>query len=252
MPPDIESAAFDLERDVVSSSAMQGATQYFRWQHDLLASHIGSRVLEVGCGVGGFTRTLLDRGRERVVSVDLEPGIIEALRAGFAAHPEWSGVVADLADPRFPELVAGHACDAFDSVTALNILEHVEDDVGALRSLRALLPTGGSAAILVPAHQALYGAFDAAVGHHRRYTRAELAGKLEAAGFAVDRSFYFNAVGAIGWWVNYRLLRVSGVGRNTTLQVGLFDRWLVPLMRRLEARLPPPFGLSAIGLATAR
>ena len=211
MSPEIEHAAFDA-------------------QHDLLASHIGSRVLEVGCGVGGFTRTLL--GRERVVSVDLEPGMIEALDRRFTGHPEWCGVVADVGDPGFPE--------------------RVEDDVGALRSLRAVLPAGGTAAILVPAHQALYGAFDAAVGHYRRYTTAELARKLAAAGFAVDRCFYFNAVGAIGWWVNYRLLRVSGVGRNTTLQVGLFDRWVVPVMRRLEDRIRPPFGLSAIGLATAR
>lgn len=237
---------FDLARDVVSSSAMQGASRYFAWQYDLMAGHLGPRVLEVGCGVGEFTRTLL--GRERVVSVDLEPQVIEVLRNQLTGHPEWSGVVADLADPELPSRL-GH--QHFDSVTALNVIEHIEDDVAALRSLRAVLPVGGKAAVLVPAHRALYGAFDAAVGHYRRYTTRELAERLHKAGFAVDRCFYFNAVGAIGWWVNYRLLRVTKVGRGTTAQVGAFDRWIVPVMRRVETIVPPPFGLSVIALATA-
>lgn len=241
------SASFDAERAVVSSSAMEGASNYFRWQYDVLASHIGPRVLEVGCGIGGFTQTLL--GRERVVSVDLNPEMIALLRERLAGHAEWHGLVADLTDPDFPARVASHRCD---SVTALNVIEHIEDDRDALRTLRTLLPAGGRAAVLVPAHQALYGAFDAAVGHHRRYTKEELAAKLGEAGFQVDKSFYFNMIGAVGWWLNYRLLRVHRVNPGTTLQVGLFDRWLVPLARLLEQRLAAPFGISAICLATAR
>jgi SAM-dependent methyltransferase len=240
-------ASHDRERAVVSSSAMEGATNYFRWQHDLLASHIGDRVLEVGCGIGGFTRTLL--GRERVVSVDLNPEMIELLRERLGGHPEWHGLAADLTDPDFPERVAPHRCD---SVTALNVIEHIETDEVAFRTLRKLLPEGGRAAVLVPAHQALFGSFDAAVGHYRRYTTAGLAEKMGRAGFRVDRTLYFNMVGALGWWVNYRLLRVRWVNKETTLQVGLFDRWLVPLVRRLESGISPPFGLSAICLATAR
>ncbi len=239
-------SAFDLDRFVVSSTAMEGATRYFRWQHDRMASHIGRRVLEIGCGVGGFTRTLL--GRERVVSVDLESELIEGLRERLASSPEWHGVVADLTDPRFPEQVAGHD---LDSLTALNVIEHIEDDAAALASLRRVLPEGGTAAVLVPAHAALYGAFDAAVGHHRRYTAGELRLKLREAGFAVDECFYFNAVGAVGWWVNYRLLRSKRVNRGTVAQVGVFDRWVVPVVRRLEALRTPPFGISVIGLATA-
>jgi SAM-dependent methyltransferase len=116
-------ASVDVERAVVSSSAMEGASNYFRWQCDLLTSHIGPRVLEVGCGIGGFTQTLL--GRERVVSVDLNPEMIALLRDRLADHAEWHGLVADLTDPEFPARVAPHACD---SVTALNVIEHIEDD----------------------------------------------------------------------------------------------------------------------------
>lgn len=236
---------FNVDRAGASSEAMQGARNYFRWQLDAVSSHVGARVLEVGCGAGGLTRVLLDRAK--VVSVDADPALIERLRLRLAGHSEWVGVVADLTDLRFGELVTPHGCD---SATAFNVIEHIEDDVAALAALRTALPPGGRAAFLVPAHAALYGAFDAAVGHHRRYGLEELAGKATRAGFRVDRSFYFNALGALGWFVNYRLLRVRRVDRGTTLQVGLFDRYVVPVARRLERRFPPPFGLSAICLAT--
>jgi SAM-dependent methyltransferase len=236
---------FNVDRAGASSAAMQGAANYFRWQLDAMSSHVGARVLEVGCGAGGFTRALL--GREKVVSVDVDPALIERLRLRLAGHPGWTGLAADLTDPRFREVVAPHGCD---SATALNVIEHIEDDVAALVALRAALPPGGRAAILVPAHAALYSAFDAAAGHHRRYGVDELVDKTTRAGFRVDRSFYFNAVGALGWFVNYRLLRVRRVDHTTTLQVGLFDRCVVPLARRFERRFPPPFGLSAICLAT--
>jgi SAM-dependent methyltransferase len=238
---------FNEDRAGVTSSAMDGASNYFGWQRDLLASHIGSRVLEVGCGIGGFTRTLL--GRECVVSVDIDPEMIERLARSLDGQAGWHGLVADLMDPDFAERVAPYRCD---SVTALNVIEHIEDDVGALGTLRSLLPEGGRAALLVPAHQALYGTFDIAVGHYRRYTTSELAAKVVRAGFRADRTFYFNMIGAVGWWVNYRLLRMRRVNRGTSLQVGLFDRWIVPAARHFERRFRAPFGISAICLATAR
>lgn len=238
--------AFNVDRVAVTSSAMDGASNYFAWQRDLLASHIGARVLEVGCGIGGFTRMLL--GKECVVSVDIDSEMIERLEGQFADRSEWHGLVANVMDPDFVERVAPYACD---SVTALNVLEHIDDDVGALETLREVLPAGGRMSLLVPAHQALYGAFDAAVGHYRRYTTAELEAKVARAGFRVDRTYYFNMIGALGWWVNYRLLRVRGVNPGTRLQVGFFDRWIVPAARTLERHVRAPFGISAVCLATA-
>jgi len=224
---------------------MKDASNYYRWQRDVLASHLGQRVLEIGCGVGGFTHALL--GRERVVSVDLSSEMLEALGRSLASQPEWTGIVADVTGESFAELVAPHRCN---SITALNVIEHIEDDLAALATLREILPRGGTAAVLVPANRWLYSSFDAAVGHHRRYTRASLQEKLRRAGFRVDRTLYFNAIGAIGWYLNYRLLGIDHVNRGTTTQIGLFDRYIVPTAQRLERLVPPPFGLSVIGLAT--
>jgi SAM-dependent methyltransferase len=237
----------DSVEAVVSSAAMEGATNYFRWQLEVLGEHAGPRVLEVGCGAGGFTRALL--GRERVVSVDSNPRVIERLRLLLADQREWRGVVADLTDPGFPEAAREYGCD---SLTALNVLEHIEDDAAALAALRETLPTGGTAAVLVPAHHGLYSRFDADAGHFRRYTRRELEEKLVRAGFAVDRVSYFNMAGAVGWLCVYRLGGLRGAGGTTRSLVGFFDRFLVPAARRLELLVTPPFGISVVGLATAR
>jgi hypothetical protein len=97
--------------------------------------------------------------------------------------------------------------------------------------------------LIVPALPALYGAIDRAIGHLRRYSRAELEGKLAAAGFAVEHVRYFNVPGAIGWWLNARVLR-----RRTVpgFQAHLGDL-LVPLLR-LERRLRPGFGMSLLAV----
>lgn len=226
---------------------MEGAENYYRWQFEIMASHLGQRVIEIGCGVGEFTRLLL--GREKVVSVDIEPATIEYARRRFQDAPNWEGVVADADDEQLPSLLAPYRCD---SVAALNVIEHIEDDRRALRMLRRLLPVGGTAVVLVPAHQWLYGSFDAQVGHYRRYAREELVAKMQEAGFDVYRAIYFNMIGALGWYVNYRILRLGSVSRSTVPQVQLFDRYVVPAARRLERVLSPGFGLSIIGLGTAR
>ncbi|TFH24582.1 MAG: class I SAM-dependent methyltransferase [Myxococcales bacterium] len=238
--------AFGADAAAVSSVAMEGATNYFRWQLEVMSSHIGPRVLEIGCGVGEFTRVLL--GRERVVSVDLKSDMIEHVRERMAGHAEWYGLVADVTDPSLADQAEVHRCT---SVTAINVIEHIEDDEAILAAIRRLLPTGGTAAVLVPAHAALYGTLDEAAGHYRRYTKSEIARKVEAAGFRVDRTMYFNAVGAIGWYVNYRILRIRSVNEGTKAQVGVFDKLIVPVARMAERFVEPPFGISAVCLATA-
>jgi SAM-dependent methyltransferase len=127
----------------------------------------------------------------------------------------------------------------FDSIVCLNVLEHVEDDARALRHLHDLLAPNGRLVLIVPALQSLYGEIDRAIGHYRRYERADLVEKLRAAGFSIEHHSAFNVIGALGWFVNGRLLKrrtVPGV------QARIND-CLVPLLR-LEDHLRPPIGLS--------
>ena len=95
--------------------------------------------------------------------------------------------------------------------------------------------------LVVPALKPLYGSIDRAIGHFRRYTRADLLAKLDAAGLEVETVRYFNAVGVPGWFVNTRLLRRRSV---PGVQARIND-WLVPLLR-LEQRVGLPFGMSLL------
>ena len=132
----------------------------------------------------------------------------------------------------------------FDTIVCLNVLEHIESDIEALRNMYDALSPGGRALVLVPRGQRLYGTLDVVLGHHRRYSRAELAAKCEEVGFTIERLFTFNRVSVLPWFINARILRRRHFGK---LQVKLFDS-LVWLWKRID-RVFPWAGLSLIVVA---
>ena len=133
------------------------------------------------------------------------------------------------------------ATAAHSAVVACNVLEHVPDDVGALRDLGRLLRPGGRVVLVVPAFPSAMSAFDRAIGHERRYRRAGLRAVAEQAGLRVEVLHHVNSVGLLGWYVLVKALR----GRpRAGLLLAVYDRLLVPVLRRVEARRPPPFGQS--------
>jgi len=128
----------------------------------------------------------------------------------------------------------------------VNVLEHIDDDVGALRALGDDLCPGGQIVIYSPAFNALYSRFDAAVGHYRRYTTGSLARAIDEPDLELVDIRYVNAVGALAWYVvATRLGRRPTEGWSTQL----FDRVAVPVVRRVEGRVAPPFGQSVLAVA---
>lgn len=215
---------------------------YLAWQLEQFAPWLGRRILEVGCGVGGMTELL--GPRELLYCIDVEPEILAHAERRFADRSECRFALLDVGnipDERLAELRSLR----FDSIVCSNVLEHVRDDAGTLRRLAGILVPGGALALLVPAHPALYGAYDRLDGHFRRYARAPLRQALEAAGLRVRRLHYLNAPGALGWWIQYRLLRRQVHG---PAQLGAMNR-ILPWVRALESRVHPPFGLSLVAVA---
>jgi hypothetical protein len=126
----------------------------------------------------------------------------------------------------------------------LNVLEHIEDDLFALAQMRDALSAEGNLALLVPAHRFLYGEFDRALGHFRRYGRRELATKLGKAGFVVREMNFFSLAAALPWLINGRLLKRDYIPAGQANLANL----LVPLLK-LERLIGPPCGLSLIAIA---
>lgn len=226
---------------------LEGAHRYNAWVFERVKGALGNRVLEVGCGTGTMTQFLTDR--ELVVGVDVVPEYVAATRARFQGRSNVTILLLDITtdSPRiFPSASGGGQGGrrgGFDSALSVNVFEHIPDDLAALKAVHTQLEPGGTLTLLVPSHPLLMSPFDRAIGHYRRYTKGELRAKLEAAGFQVERLVRSNPVGALGWFVNNRLLRRDKLGA-----VGLYDR-LVPLLARIDRLAEPPFGLSLIAVA---
>jgi SAM-dependent methyltransferase len=218
---------------------MGAAVNYRRWMFRRVERFLGRRILEVGAGIGNFTELLLNR--ELVVASDIHPDCVAYLRRRFAGHPGVVALQMDAADPALAQLTRYD----LDTIVCINVLEHVADDVAALRHMSEALRTGGRLVLLVPAFQFLFGTVDRSLQHHRRYTRRTLLPKVQQAGFRVERSFYMNLVGMAGWLVNNRVMKrvVESPG-----QIRFFDRFVAPGAERIERVIPPPVGLSLIAV----
>ena len=111
-----------------------------------------------------------------------------------------------------------------------------------------LLAGRGTLITIVPAHRFLYGTMDYSVGHFRRYTKAMMEERLVPLGARIERQFYVNIAGALGWWFAGHVLRRTTPPEG---QLSLFNK-LVPLLEFGERWLRPPFGLSLVTVATFR
>ena len=130
---------------------------------------------------------------------------------------------------------------ATDTVVCLNVLECLDDDAGAIARMARLLEPGGHLIVLVPQHEGLFGSYDQALGHRRRYSRANLESLTRDAGLEIESCFDFNSLSIPGWWVNSRLLERTGFDR---WQLHLYDL-MVPWAKKVEARVGLP-GLSLV------
>jgi glycosyltransferase involved in cell wall biosynthesis len=217
---------------------MEKVRRYNDWLYERVSPFLGRRILEVGSGIGNITGKILNR--ELVIASDASESHLRTLRTRFIAGDRLKIVAFDL--DRCD--TGGFRGEKIDTLLCLNVLEHIKDDAVALRCFRDILAPGGRLVLLVPACPSLYSKIDAGLDHYRRYSRAELGRKLEAAGFRVEHTGFLNLPGAIGWFVNGRVLRRKMLPKN---QLKLFDLF-VPLLK-IERRLKIPFGLSLLAVA---
>ncbi|MCL4872250.1 MAG: methyltransferase domain-containing protein [Anaerolineae bacterium] len=216
--------------------------EYDLWLVEELKPFIGKRIVEIGCGLGNLLKHFNDR--ELVVGIENSPETVVETRRRFAEQENISVYEYSITDSS----VLALKDRKFDSAVSLNVFEHIEDDELAMRHTAMLLKPKGMFVIIVPAHQFLYGTMDRSIGHYRRYTKMMAREKLEKSGFTVMDQKYLNVLGAIGWFLNGRLLRrrVPPSGQLKT-----FNK-IVPVLKTLERSVPPPFGISLMTVATVK
>jgi SAM-dependent methyltransferase len=214
--------------------------RYRRYQYELIAPHCGRSILEVGAGLGEFAEQFDDV--DRLVVTDVDPAAVAVMARRFAGRPEVEVRRLELGRP--PDLEQPVA-----SVVAINVLEHFDDDAGALRSLAAAVEVGGNVVLWVPGYQQLYGEFDRRVGHFRRYTPRSLTEVVRRAGLDVELVKPVNLLGGVAWWLT---VRRGGTTSPDPRMVAVFDRCVVPVTKALERVVRVPFGQSVLCVARKR
>lgn len=155
------------------------------------------RVVEVGCGSGALLRELAVRGHE-CHGIETSPDALEVADQMLAGFP----------GARISDGPQGGWEGSFDTLLSFDVLEHIEDDVAALRQWVSWLKPGGTAVLSMPAHRAMWSPRDAWIGHYRRYDKADMLELAQAAGLNVQRlECYGFPLANFTHWLGNRAMR---------------------------------------------
>ncbi len=199
--------------------------------------HSRLRILDVGCGTGANLEMLSNFGEAEGVDVSDE-ALTYCQSKGLKVK---KGLAEDLP---FED-------GAFDIVTGLDVIEHLDDDVAGLEEMFRVTRRGGKLLIFVPAFMWLWGVQDD-VSHHRiRYTKRQIEERVEKAGFTVERSTYANITFFAPILAGRLLMRLTGIKPESENNVnisalnGLFGR-IFGAERNALKRANLPFGVSIL------
>jgi SAM-dependent methyltransferase len=199
------------------------------------------KILDVGCGTGANLKMLAAYGTAE--GVDISSQAVDFCRERGLDSVKL-GAVEDLP----------YENGSFELVTALDVVEHLDDDVAGLREMRRVLRRDGRLLLFVPAFMFLWGVQDDVSNHRRRYTLPRLLSAVEAAGFSIEWASYANIsfflpvllVRSVMRWLGLRAATEYGI--NISLMNGPFS-WLFAAERFILKRGRFPFGVSAVCIA---
>ena len=215
------------------------ARNWKRYWSRSLRPFLGSKVLDVGAGLGATARAFADQPFDRYLALEPDPQLAARIQSAVdegelpASVTVMAGTSADL-----------EPVPTFDTVLYIDVLEHIADDRAELERAAALLQPGGRLIVLAPAHPWLYSPFDAAVGHVQRYTRASLLAAKPRA-LETEAAYYLDSVGLLASAANRWLLKAS---MPTPSQIGFWDRVLVPASRFLDPLLGRSAGKTVVAV----
>jgi SAM-dependent methyltransferase len=215
------------------------AVHWKRYFADQMRPFLGSRVLEVGAGIGGTTRVLCRGSETRWVCLEPDAALAQRIPAQVG-----SGALPRCCETRVGTVAGLGGDGAFDTVLYVDTLEHIEDDRDELERAAGFLEGGGHLLVLAPAHQWLFSAFDRSIGHHRRYTGRRLA-EIGPGSLRLVKLIYLDAAGLLASLANRVLLRSP---LPTRRQIAVWDRVLVPASRVIDPILGRAVGKSVLAV----
>lgn len=223
-------------------NVLADANKLNSWFYQTIKPFCNGKILEVGSGIGNISQFFIHNNSEVHLS-DLRPNYLEFITNRFPNFNQNNFFLLDLVDPNFDE-IHKDKFNSYNTIFALNVVEHILDDQQSIKNCYKLLKKGGQLIILVPAYQSLYNRFDKELEHYRRYNQKTLNTLFSNATFSLVHGQYFNAIGILGWFVSGRLLNNKLLPEG---QVKLYNT-LVPVFKVLDKLLLNKIGLSVIAI----
>lgn len=224
--------------------SMLFANNYHNWILAEFRPFLGNHLIEVGAGTGLFSEILLRENPQTISLVEpsemfsyLQKNILQFKTNTSVTF--YQSIFTQVADTIVKE-------QEIDSIIYVNVLEHIEDDLTELEKVYQTLKKRGKCFIFVPALMALYGGFDQAIGHYRRYKKTELEDKCKAVGFDIIKSKYIDLAGIVPWYARYKLLKSNSLDAKS---VKLYDKIAVPVIRKFESIFRVPIGKNLLIIA---
>lgn len=185
-------------------------------------------ILEIGAGIGSFTNNYI-KDDKNITLTDPDTYNSNQLKEKFNNSNNIKVLKC------FVEQVEG----SFDNILYLNVLEHIEDDVGELNKALEKLNSNGTIVILVPAHQKLYGNLDKAVGHFKRYDM-EFFENVKLKDAKVEKLYYLDCTGYFLYYVNKIFFKEEIYPSG--LKIFIWDKIFTPITIILDALIGYRFG----------
>lgn len=218
---------------------LEGARNYNNWIAQSIIPYAQSPILEIGSGIGNISSYFTQFDQVTFSDADIE--LVRILKKRFNTTP--TATVAKYDVLTHPATRFNHK---FNTVFSVNVLEHIENDILALRNIHKAIVSGGKVILLVPAKRFAYSSLDRSLGHFRRYEKKELKDKVESSGFIIEKLYYFNFVGLLSWIIRDRIIKNEE--SLAAKHVSAFD-WIVPFLHKIEDVVEIPVGISLICIA---
>ena len=223
----------------VQSEVLEGlatAVNHRRWFVELAIPFLGENPIEIGSGLGDYALEWAPHFG-RFTATEADPDRLVALKERLEGHGK-----VDIRQMLLPT----DEVNTYSGVVSYNVLEHIEDHVGALRSMAGLVRPGGRIVLIVPAFPFAMSPVDIATGHVRRYTRRSMRSALAEAGLTIEQLRYVNALGLLGYYMATSVFRLTP---KEGPMVKVYDRLVLPVTRAAERVVHPPFGQSVFAVA---
>jgi len=219
-----------------SLESMNQAVWYNQWILNKIVKYLKNDILEVGCGIGNFTNSLIKYGK--IWSIDIDQHLIKKTEKKLNKKVKIGYGDIEKGKYYFKKKY-------FDTIICFNVLEHIKNDENAVENLNKLLKKRGILLLVLPAHPKIYGSLDKHVGHFRRYEMNKLLSLLKSHNFDIILSKRINIIGALGWWFSGKVLKNTFVDLD---KLSFFNK-IAPFVLPIEDIIGTPIGISILVVA---